>query len=292
MSQLILYQGKSNELNDFPHIVEFVNFKIPQIQLNSYPIHSSEGIRFCVVTEGKFEWKLAEEEYLLFPNDVAMTCPWQTHGNNKGYFEKGSVYWLTIKPLIFKPSGELSLGVWSGLTTLDQRIIGKILSINQQPVLSRVKAAVIIFQKIEQEINEKHLGYKTRINHLIDELIITCVRHLNQQGDSKRDFPQAFLKLEQTLRANLAHPWSVEEMAGMVGLGTTSFTEKVKGFSGFSPLNYLINIRISEAIKLLGRKDLSLTDIALETGFYSSQHFSSTFKKLTGYTPRDFRKKE
>jgi len=98
------------------------------------------------------------------------------------------------------------------------------------------------------------------------------------------------LKLEQTLRENLSHPWSVEEMAGLVGLGTTAFSEKVKAFSGFSPLNYLINIRISEAIKLLGRKDLSLTDIALETGFYSSQHFSSTFKKLTGYTPREFRK--
>jgi AraC-like DNA-binding protein len=42
---------------------------------------------------------------------------------------------------------------------------------------------------------------------------------------------------------------------------------------------------------LLNKKDLSLTDIALETGFYSSQHYFSTFKKLTGYTPREFRKK-
>ena len=80
-------------------------------------------------------------------------------------------------------------------------------------------------------------------------------------------------------------------MAATVGMGTTLFNEKVKSYSGFSPLNYLINIRISEAIKLLKKPDLNVTDIALDTGFYSSQHFSTTFKKLTGYTPSEFRKR-
>jgi AraC family transcriptional activator of mtrCDE len=97
------------------------------------------------------------------------------------------------------------------------------------------------------------------------------------------------MKLEQSLRNNLDHQWLVEEMAVLVGLGTTAFTEKVKNYTGFSPLHYLINIRIAEAIKLLKNTGKPVTDIALETGFYSSQHFSTTFKKLTGYTPRQFR---
>jgi AraC-like DNA-binding protein len=80
-------------------------------------------------------------------------------------------------------------------------------------------------------------------------------------------------------------------MAVAVGMGTTLFNEKVKSYSGFSPINYLINIRISEAIRLLKKPELNVTDIALDTGFYSSQHFSTTFKKLTGYTPSEFRKR-
>ncbi len=98
------------------------------------------------------------------------------------------------------------------------------------------------------------------------------------------------MDLEQRLRGNLAHQWTVEEMAALTGLRTTLFNERVKNYSGFSPLSYLINIRISEAIKMLKQPDISLTDIALETGFYSSQHFSTTFRKLTGYTPSQFRK--
>jgi len=42
---------------------------------------------------------------------------------------------------------------------------------------------------------------------------------------------------------------------------------------------------------ILRKPELNFTDIALDTGFYSSQHFSTTFKKLTGYTPSEFRKK-
>ena len=137
----------------------------------------------------------------------------------------------------------------------------------------------------------QEIGYVTRVNQLIDELLILTARHLTRQDNSRRDFPQTFMKLEQSLRENLSHQWTVEEMAALVGLGTTAFSEKVKNYTGFSPLNYLINIRISEAIKLLKRPDVHVTDIALDVGFYSSQHFATTFKKLTGYTPSDFRKK-
>jgi len=143
---------------------------------------------------------------------------------------------------------------------------------------------------MQSEFVNQEIGYTARINQLIDELFILTARQLTRQNNSRRDFPQTFMKLEQSLRENLSHQWTVEEMAALVGLGTTAFSEKVKSYTGFSPLNYLINIRITEAIKLLKRPDVHVTDIALDVGFYSSQHFATTFKKLTGYTPSDFRK--
>jgi AraC-like DNA-binding protein len=183
------------------------------------------------------------------------------------------------------------LGKWSSLSENECKTINKILLLNNAPILTKLKEAGIIFQSLQQEIQNQEIGFGTRVNQLIDELFILVARQLTRQNDSRRDFPQTFMKLEQTLRSNLSHQWTVEEMAALVGLGTTAFSEKVKSFTGFSPLNYLINIRISEAIKLLKRQDVNVTDIALEIGFYSSQHFATTFKKLTGYTPSEFRKK-
>jgi AraC-like DNA-binding protein len=157
-------------------------------------------------------------------------------------------------------------------------------------VLSRLAEAGEILNNLQMELVTQEIGFTTRINHLLDYLLILIVRQLSKQNNSRRDFPETFMKLEQALRKNLSHQWTVEEMAAMVGLGSTAFSEKVKQYTGFSPLHYLINIRISEAIRLLKGEPINLTDIALDVGFYSSQHFSTTFKKLTGYTPSQFRK--
>ena len=158
------------------------------------------------------------------------------------------------------------------------------------PILQKFSDAGLILKNIQTELTTQEIGYQARVNHLLDEILIQVTRQYTRISNPGRDFPKTFMKLEQELRRNLSHQWTVEEMASLAGLGTTLFNEKVKSYSGFSPLSYLINIRISEAIKMLKRPDINLTDIALDTGFYSSQHFSTTFKKLTGYTPSEFRK--
>jgi AraC-like DNA-binding protein len=292
MNQLHLSQINAEQLQHFPHIGELIKLKIQNVQLHSFTVQHYEGVRISFITEGKFDWTIDGQEYALFPGDVSLTFPWQEIGSPKGILDIGALIWITIKPDVLKSLGYLYLGTWSSIPESEQRIMGKILVMNQKPILARFHAGLMILQKLEDEITNQEIGYRTRVNQLLDELFISMVRHLSKAENFRRDFPQIFLKLEQTLRDNLAHPWTVEEMAGLVGLGTTAFAEKVKVYTGFSPLNYLINLRIGEAIKLLRRPDLSLTDIALDTGFYSSQHFSSTFKKLTGYTPRVYRKNQ
>jgi transcriptional regulator GlxA family with amidase domain len=181
-------------------------------------------------------------------------------------------------------------GGWSGLSPSEGAAIGKILLLNNTPVLSKFNEAGRILKCIHAELFEQEIGFQARVNHQVDELFIQLTRQMTKHQHPGRDFPKTFMHLEEMLRKNLSHQWTVEEMAALVGLGTTLFTERVKSYSGFSPINYLINIRIAEAIKMLKQPGISVTDIALDTGFYSSQHFSTTFKKLTGYRPSEFRK--
>ena len=289
MNQFVLKQGSSEELRLFPHILELGVVKNSSIRLNAFPKSSSDGIKMFSVLEGKFEWCIGNAQHTLFPGDVALILPWQEFGSINGVLEIGSFSWIHVN-IHHDDDDKLLMGTWSSLSESENRAICKILLMNNSPVLSKFNEGSKILKSIQHELSSQELGYLARINHQVDELFILMTRQLTRQSNPGRDFPKTFMNLEQALRQNLAHQWTVEEMAALVGLGTTLFNEKVKSYSGFSPINYLINIRIAEAIKLLKRPDTSLTDIALDTGFYSSQHFSTTFKKLTGYTPSEFRK--
>jgi len=285
------FKKECKELHAFPHIIEFALRKISTIQFDSFKKETSDFLRFYYVIDGRFDWIIKDEHHILYPGDLAVVLPGESFGGEKGFLDIGSVSWMHLELQQLEKNGKIALGKWSRLTDNESRAIGRILLLNNCSVLSKLKEAGNIFQIMHSEFINQEVGYSARINQLIDELFILIARQLTRQNNSRRDFPQIFLKLEQSLRENLAHQWTVEEMAALVGLGTTAFSEKVKRYSGFSPLNYLINIRISEAIRLLKRPDVHVTDIALDVGFYSSQHFATTFKKLTGYTPSEFRKK-
>jgi AraC-like DNA-binding protein len=287
---VFLLKKESKELQLFSHIIEFAFKKSATIRFDSLKKETSKYLRLYYVVDGKFEWIIDGQHHILYPGDLAVILPGKIFGGEKDFLDIGTISWLHIRLEQLEQNGKMIIGKWSSISANESRTIGKILMLNNSPVLSKLKEAGTILQAMQQEIQNQEIGYATRFNQLTDELFILIARQLTKQNNSRRDFPQTFMKLEQTLRDNLSHQWTVEEMAALVGLGTTAFSEKVKSYTGFSPLNYLINIRISEAIKLLKRKDVNVTDIALDIGFYSSQHFATTFKKLTGYTPSEFRK--
>jgi AraC-like DNA-binding protein len=286
-----LLNRDSEELRAFPHISEFALKKISTVQFGSLERESCQRLRIYYVVEGRFHWVIEDEHYILYPGDVAVILPNQSLAGEKGFLDIGTICWMHLELEQMERNDIVAMGNWSRLSECECRTIGKRLSQNNGPVLSRLNEVGPLFHDVYEEFANQEIGYAARINQLIDELLILIARQLTRQDSTRRDCPQKFMKLEQTLRENLSHQWTVEEMAALFGLGLTAFSEKVKNFTGFSPLNYLINIRISEAINLLKQQDLPVTDIALDVGFYSSQHFATTFKKLTGYTPSEYRKK-
>ena len=292
MNQFFLHHLHSKELQAFPQILELGIRKNTNIQLNSLCSHATESIRIYYILEGKFEWVIQDRHHVLYPGDVAIILPDQTFQGEKDFMDIGSLFWIHIQIERMDTNKRIVFGDWSALTESESLTIGRVLQLSNTAVLAKMKDVYNILQSIQNELLQQQIGYVTRINQLIDELLILIARQATHQNNWQRDFPQVFKKLEQTLRQDLSHQWTVEEMAAMTGLGTTAFTEKVKNYTGFSPLQYLINIRISEAIKLLRKREVNVTTIALDTGFYSSQHFSTTFKKLTGYTPGEFRKRD
>ncbi len=287
MTQTIFRNDISPELDAFPHLQEIGVIKNTTIRLNSFVKECCDGIGLRLVTEGKFDWLIDDKLYTVYPGDLVLLLPGQTIAGDNDILNIGSFY--TIK-ITVQEQCRVILGKWSMLSHKEKLSVNQILTHNRHTPVISLKEAQPLIQSLLNELKNEEIGRQSMINHLLDQLFIYTCRQLVRQSNLRRDFPQTFFNLEQILRKDLAHQWTVEEMAALSGMGTTVFTEKVKSFSGFSPINYLINIRVSEAIKMLKRGEANVTTIAHATGFYSSQHFATTFKKLTGYTPSEYRK--
>ncbi len=83
---------------------------------------------------------------------------------------------------------------------------------------------------------------------------------------------------------------SVSQMAALVNLSESRFKQKFKQETGVPPAEFLVREKIGEARRLLETTHLSVTSIAMDLGFTSSQHFSVLFKKYVGESPMQYRK--
>lgn len=90
---------------------------------------------------------------------------------------------------------------------------------------------------------------------------------------------------------NITKKITVKELAQQHHLHETYFSETFKKVLGVTPQQYIINKRISYAMMLLSNSQRSINEIAAMLDFDDPMYFSRIFKKKTGFSPRDFRKK-
>ena len=92
------------------------------------------------------------------------------------------------------------------------------------------------------------------------------------------------------MRLNIERNLSMTDIAEKLGLSTTGFIKRFKHETGLTPADFYQRIKIEEAIRRLTGATASITEIAFNLGFTTSQYFASVFRKYTGTTPREYRK--
>lgn len=276
-------------LKEFPHIFEFGCEKYSQIKFESLGSHKNPGIEICFILNGKFNWEVEQEFFSLYPNDASVTLPWEEHGGAEGFLDLGSLYWIIIKPDIFTTAGQLELGNWSNIIPEDIREIGKIFCSKKHPVMKNSKEIGDTFRSLAKEIFEKGPGYISRVNLLLSDLIILTARKVNDHQIKSTEDLSNLTIIQNSLMDNLDHDWTLEEMSNLVNKKITSFTHYMKFLTGYTPINYLVDLRIKHARDLLIHSRESVNSIAYLCGFSSPQYFCNTFKTKTGYTPLQYK---
>ena len=85
--------------------------------------------------------------------------------------------------------------------------------------------------------------------------------------------------------------FSVNDFAGIMGLGRTVFYKKVRGVTGYSPYEYLRVMRLIKAAEMLLTEDLTIAEVAYSVGINDPFYFSKCFKNQFGVSPSAYRKK-
>jgi YesN/AraC family two-component response regulator len=91
------------------------------------------------------------------------------------------------------------------------------------------------------------------------------------------------------IHTRYTEPLSREDIAGHVGISADYLTDCFRQELGITPMIYLRRYRIRQARELLETTDYSIMQIALDVGFSESAHFTRTFQREVGMTPRAYR---
>jgi len=86
-----------------------------------------------------------------------------------------------------------------------------------------------------------------------------------------------------------AHSWTIEKLAGRVGLSRSALAERFAQFVGRPPMEYLTHWRMQVAARLLADGVAKVSSVALEVGYESEAAFSRAFKRIAGVPPASWR---
>jgi AraC-like DNA-binding protein len=97
------------------------------------------------------------------------------------------------------------------------------------------------------------------------------------------------LRAKDLADARYAEPLEVDDLARAAGLSKAHFSREFRRTFGESPYVYLLTRRLERAAGLLRNTDYSVAEICLEVGLQGIGSFTTSFKRMYGMTPTEYR---
>lgn len=148
-----------------------------------------------------------------------------------------------------------------------------------------------LFKSIIWELQLQKDFYKELTALYFKQILIMLGRFqhkntLSIENAVSEEIEQATAYFYEHYRENI----NIEEYVKSLCLSNSVFFRKFKLYTGMTPLQYLLDIRLSNAKKLLETTDYSINEIALIVGYENALYFSRLFHKHIGMSPKDYRK--
>ncbi len=111
----------------------------------------------------------------------------------------------------------------------------------------------------------------------------------NYTTNKQHEYIQKFMNVCNYINEHCTEDVTVDQLADVAGFSKFHFARLFKQFTNISYYDYLTRKRIEHAEKLLIRPDVSITEVAMQSGFNSLSTFNRVFKNLKNCTPSEYK---
>lgn len=248
-----------------------------------YYMHCHEELEIILAIKGEINVLINQNEYILKPNNILLALPNTLH-HILHYKNKDSLV-LTI---VFNRS------ILELTKSLD--LVNEINSLIDNSLDLYFIESKDLWDKINLiylDYKNKASGYKLFIVNYLFELFSYIKKNFDiyqLKDNSLKDN-----KIKNSLQYIYSHysdEITLNDLALISHLSEGELSRSFKRIVGISPMLYIMNYRIRIASNLLEFSNKTITEIAYECGFSSSNYFTICFKRIVGIAPKEFRKQK
>ena len=148
-----------------------------------------------------------------------------------------------------------------------------------------------LFKEMIQELQTCRVGYQELLTMYLRQIFLLIQRSRQEHLTSISSYLQEEINYAcKYFNEHYNESINIEEYARSRGMSVSWFLRNFKQVTKQSPMQYILALRINNAINLLETTDYNLTEIASIIGYDNPLYFSRLFKKQKGISPSDYRK--
>ena len=237
-------------------------------QTTSFPKHFHETFCISLIHKGIEQIDFENQSLFTEAGSISITNPYEVHSN----------------PLIDNDSYLKFDTIYIPNDVMKNLLNGKnIKFINRQITSNKANK---LFLKLKKALATKN---DEKIELYLSEFINTLKLYSqeNKSEYSGLNFNN-YHQISNYIENHIYDKFSLDELSKIVNINKFGFTKKFKALTGMTPMNYVLMRKIFSS-KTSIKSNLELTEIAYQYNFTDMAHFSKTFKRFIGISPKKYK---
>lgn len=235
---------------------------------------------------GHLNWWVEDTTYEFRPGSVYVIRPGQLHGGDEESLQPCEHVWFRIR---------FNAEPLPGLTEKESADLQKGMEALRHTTFPVSTAVGDFLDRLLIEHRTRGENSVMIARGLLHALLVTILRDYTAFTTQSQGTPLITWRIRRALEildtdSSDSAP-RVAELAEKIGLSESGFRERFKAEMGFSPHEYILNKRITQARRMLTETDFDITRVAIDLGFSSSQYFATVFRRQVGMSPGEYRKR-